>query len=106
MLVTGEQVSAGKPAPEPYLAGIDRAFASFDAGRSLADSFAPGLRERQADLTPLDVLVVEDALAGFESAYAAGARLLAVCTGPVAAKEVDEAAGKISGALVVKDLTA
>lgn len=55
---------------------------------------------------PLDVLVVEDAPAGFESAYSAGARLLAVCTEPVEAAEVQEAASKVNGAVVVKDLTA
>ncbi|BGP23459.1 haloacid dehalogenase-like hydrolase domain containing protein [Rhodotorula toruloides] len=88
VMVTGEQVTAGKPSPEPYLTGVDR------------------LRDLQPDLTPLDVLVVEDAPAGFESAYAAGSRLLAVCTGPVEAAEVHEAASKVSGAVVVKDLTA
>ncbi|BGP00915.1 DL-glycerol-3-phosphatase [Rhodotorula toruloides] len=88
VMVTGEQVSTGKPSPEPYLIGIDR------------------LRDLQPDLMPLDVLVVEDAPAGFESAYSAGARLLAVCTGPVEAAEVRNAASKVNGAVVVKDLTA
>ncbi|BGP30765.1 DL-glycerol-3-phosphatase [Rhodotorula toruloides] len=88
VMVTGEQVATGKPSPESYLIGVDR------------------LRDLQPDLMPLDVLVVEDAPAGFESASAAGARLLAVCTGPVEAAEVHNAASKVNGTVVVRDLTA
>ncbi|GAA5893015.1 hypothetical protein JCM8208_004154 [Rhodotorula glutinis] len=86
-LVTGELVEQGKPHPEPYLAGL------------------AALRELRPSLQAKDVLVIEDAPAGLESGARAGCRVLAVCTGPVAATDVVHAAAEIEGAIVVRDLS-
>ncbi|KAL7343019.1 HAD-superfamily hydrolase, subfamily IA, variant 3 [Rhodotorula toruloides] len=88
------------------LPGVLELLAKLQGGGAQWGIVTSGLRDLQPDLMPLDVLVVEDAPAGFESAYSAGARLLAVCTEPVEAAEVQEAASKVNGAVVVKDLTA
>ncbi|BGP14453.1 DL-glycerol-3-phosphatase [Rhodosporidiobolus nylandii] len=63
-VVTGEMVSAGKPDPAPYLAGLAE------------------LRKLLPDLKPHEVLVVGDAPADLQSGKAAGCRVLGVCTGP------------------------
>jgi sugar-phosphatase len=57
VLVTGDQVSRGKPDPEPYLAGLQR-----------------------MSVRPSDCLVFEDAPPGIASAKAAGIRVIALRT--------------------------
>lgn len=57
-MVTDSDVTHGKPHPEPYLVGAEK-----------------------ADATPSRCLVMEDSLSGLESGRAAGARTLAVATG-------------------------
>ncbi|GAA5974215.1 hypothetical protein JCM11641_003331 [Rhodosporidiobolus odoratus] len=86
-VVTGEMVQKGKPDPAPYLAGLAE------------------LRKLIPDLKPEEVLVIEDAPSGLISGKAAGCRVLGVCTGPVKAEEVLEAAKEVEGAVVVKDLS-
>ncbi|GAA5851440.1 hypothetical protein JCM9279_001067 [Rhodotorula babjevae] len=87
VLVTGELVNEGKPHPSPYLAGL------------------AAMQRLRPSLEAKDVLVIEDAPAGLQSGAAAGCRVLAVCTGPVAAADVAQAASEIDGAIVVRDLT-
>ncbi|KPV76493.1 uncharacterized protein RHOBADRAFT_13536 [Rhodotorula graminis WP1] len=82
VLVTGDLVKEGKPHAEPYLAG-----------------------KLQPSLEAKGVLVIEDAPAGLQSGDAAGCRVLAVCTGPVAAVDVVQAAADIEGAIVARDLS-
>ncbi|GAA5847432.1 hypothetical protein JCM5353_006437 [Sporobolomyces roseus] len=88
-VISGEQVEKGKPHPEPYLAGIERF-------RLLSSSNDP--------IDPSTVLVVEDAPAGFVSGIKAGCQVLAVCSGPTPAEKVKEAAKRIGGIRVVRDL--
>ena len=57
ILVTGDDVTQGKPAPEPYLLAAERIGA-----------------------TPGRCVVVEDAPAGLEAAHSAGMRIIAVAT--------------------------
>lgn len=57
LLVTVDDVSRGKPDPEPYLLGA-----------------------RLAGVSPAEALVVEDAIAGIDSGLAAGAVVAAVAT--------------------------
>lgn len=57
-MVGGEEVTHGKPHPEPYLEGA-----------------------RRLGYAPSECLVFEDARAGIESGLAAGARVLALATG-------------------------
>jgi len=76
LLVTGEEVHAGKPDPAPYAAGA-----------------------AALGLDPADCLVVEDAPAGVASGVAAGARTLALTT-TVAREELTAAD------VVVADLSA
>ncbi|GAA6010362.1 hypothetical protein JCM11491_006286 [Sporobolomyces phaffii] len=63
-LITANDVTHGKPHPEPYLKGMD-------ALRQLGG----------AEFTPDEVLVFEDAPSGLKSGLAAGCKTLAVCTG-------------------------
>ncbi|BGP32683.1 DL-glycerol-3-phosphatase [Rhodotorula toruloides] len=63
-LVTANDVTHGKPHPEPYLKGLDEL-------RKL-----PG-----AAFEPSDILVVEDAPSGLKSGLAAGCKVLGVATG-------------------------
>ena len=60
LMVTAYDVQFGKPHPEPYLMGLDK-----------------------AGIQPADALVVENAPLGIESAKAAGITTLAVNTGPL-----------------------
>lgn len=55
--ITGDDVSKGKPNPEPYLVGA-----------------------KSIDVDAKDCIVVEDAPSGVKSGVASGARVLAVCT--------------------------
>ena len=59
-IVSAEDVSEGKPAPESFLLALER------------------LRERVPTLAPGDCLVIEDSRAGIEAARRAGMRCLAV----------------------------
>ncbi len=59
-IVSAEDVSEGKPAPESFLLALER------------------LRERVPNLAPGDCLVIEDSRAGVEAARRAGMRCLAV----------------------------
>ncbi|WP_299299902.1 HAD family phosphatase [uncultured Brachybacterium sp.] len=54
-LVTADQVSTGKPDPEPYLLGAER-----------------------LSIDPADTIVIEDSIGGLHSGAAAGARTIAV----------------------------
>jgi len=77
-IVTANDVSRGKPHPDPYLAGA--ALCSSD---------------------PLKCLVVEDAISGLVAGRAAGAQTLAVCTSTEKIKLVES--GKPD--FIVNDLT-
>lgn len=59
-MVTGRDVTKGKPDPEPYLTGL-----------------------RKAGVRPEDAIVVENAPMGVESGHAAGCLVVAVNTGPL-----------------------
>jgi len=59
-IVSAEDVSEGKPAPESFLTALER------------------LKERAPGLVPGDCLVIEDSRAGIEGARRAGMRCLAV----------------------------
>lgn len=63
------------------------------------------MQKLHPSLKAKDVLVIEDAPAGLQSGAAAGCRVLAVCTGPVAAADVAQAAAETEGAIVVRDLS-
>ena len=67
-MVTAFDVKKGKPNPEPYLKGLEK------AGRAL------GLEH---PLQPTDAIVVENAPLGVQAGKAAGIRVLAVNTGPL-----------------------
>jgi beta-phosphoglucomutase len=67
-IVGADDVSRGKPHPEPYLAAMER-----------VEPRAPGLR-------PSECLVVEDTMPGIAAALAAGMRVLAVTNSYPAAK--------------------
>lgn len=77
-MVTSENVSRGKPFPDPYLEGARRcriqltASSPVEGGQSIA---TPMIAEGEK------VLVVEDAPSGIRSGKAAGAITLAVLTG-------------------------
>ena len=60
MIVTGNDVVHGKPAPEPYLKGLDK-----------------------AGVNPEEALVVENAPLGVQAGKAAGCTVIAVNTGPL-----------------------
>jgi sugar-phosphatase len=79
LLVTGQDVSHGKPHPDPYLAGA-----------------------RALGLAPGECLAVEDAAAGVASATAAGMRTLAVTiTTPPALLTADAVVSDLSAVTVV-----
>lgn len=59
-MVTGKDVTKGKPDPEPYLKGLGK-----------------------AGVEPRDAIVVENAPMGVESGHAAGCTVVAVNTGPL-----------------------
>ena len=110
-IVSGEQVSKGKPDPEPYLAGLKREFHPIFDSRYrrrltlLIRRFAglESLSSSNDSIDPSTVLVIEDAPAGFVSGRAAGCQLLAVCTGPTSNEEVQRAANA-NGVRVIRDL--
>lgn len=62
MMVTAHDVSKGKPDPEPYLRGLEKA----------------GVKAEEA-------IVIENAPLGARAGVAAGIRTMAVCTGPIPA---------------------
>lgn len=66
--ITANDVAHGKPHPEPYLRGLQKA----------------GVDARQA-------IVIENAPLGVESGYKAGCRVCAVCTGPIPPERMREA---------------
>jgi HAD superfamily hydrolase (TIGR01509 family) len=66
--ITAADVSHGKPHPEPYLKGMEL-----------------------AGVSPVESLVVENAPLGVESGKASGAFVLAVTTGPVPRRSLEEA---------------
>jgi len=76
-MVTSDDVTKGKPFPDPYLAGAAK-----------------------LGLDPKNCLVVEDAPSGLQSGRDAGAKTLAVCTTHTA-----EDLAKIKPDYIVKDLT-
>ncbi|KAK4057291.1 DL-glycerol-3-phosphatase [Microbotryomycetes sp. JL221] len=67
-VITADNVTHGKPHPEPYLAGLE-------ALRQLSSTTSSSFIE------PSKVLVLEDAPSGLQSGMAAGCQTLAVCTG-------------------------
>ena len=67
-MVTAYDVTRGKPNPEPYLKGLEKAGAAL--GRAHA-------------LKPAEALVVENAPLGVQAGKAAGIRVMAVNTGPL-----------------------
>jgi sugar-phosphatase len=82
VVVAGEDVSRGKPDPEPYLLGCEL-----------------------LELEPRDCVVVEDAPAGIEAATRAGCYVLGVSTGPplqeTGADEIFDDLGAVSERLAV-----
>lgn len=70
--ITGEDVVNGKPDPEPYLRGLERA----------------GVAANEA-------IVIENAPLGVEAGNAAGVFTIAVNTGPIAAEELYKAGARI-----------
>lgn len=68
-MVTAFDVQHGKPDPEPYLIGLDKAGALLNADH--------------APLRPEEALVVENAPLGVRAAVAAGIPTVAVNTGPI-----------------------
>jgi beta-phosphoglucomutase len=91
VVVTAEDVAAGKPDPAPFL----EALAALNAG-AVASPIAPA-----------DCLVIEDSLAGIEAAKRAGMRCLAVTNSYPAAElqAADRVVATLAG-LVVDDLHA
>lgn len=67
MMVTAHDVSKGKPDPEPYLRGLEKA----------------GVKANEA-------IVIENAPLGARAGVAAGIRTMAVCTGPIPADKFRE----------------
>lgn len=67
MMVTARDVTKGKPNPEPYLHGLEKAGVSAD-----------------------EAIVVENAPLGVRAGVAAGIRTMAVCTGPIPKKTFEE----------------
>lgn len=70
--ITGEDVKHGKPSPEPYLMGLQR-----------------------AAVEPHEAIVIENAPLGVESGVAAGVFTVAVNTGPISAKALYNAGADI-----------
>jgi len=77
--VTSNDVSNGKPHPDPYLAGA-----------------------KKCGVDPTKCLVVEDAPSGIRAGHAAGAQTLAVCTSHTRQAIVDSGANPD---YIVRDLT-
>ena len=67
MMVTAHDVKKGKPDPEPYLRGLEKA----------------GVR-------PEETIVIENAPLGVRAGVAAGIRTMAVCTGPIPKKNFED----------------
>lgn len=68
LMVTAYDVKRGKPNPEPYLKGLEKAGAALGRGHALK---------------PSEALVVENAPLGVQAGKAAGIRVMAVNTGPL-----------------------
>lgn len=64
MMVTAHDVKNGKPHPEPYLRGLEK-----------------------AGVKPEEAIVIENAPLGVRAGVAAGVRTMAVCTGPIPAEK-------------------
>ena len=78
-MVTAFDVTHGKPSPEPYLKGLEK-----------ADAFLHKNHDRQSEgektgthLSAEEALVIENAPLGVQAAKAAGIRVIAVNTGPL-----------------------
>ncbi|MDE6018474.1 MAG: HAD-IA family hydrolase [Muribaculaceae bacterium] len=67
MMVTAHDVTNGKPDPEPYLKGLEK-----------------------AGVNPEEAIVIENAPLGVRAGVAAGIRTMAVCTGPIPKKNFQE----------------
>ena len=67
MMVTAHDVTKGKPDPEPYLRGLEK-----------------------AGVSPDEAIVIENAPLGVRAGVAAGIRTMAVCTGPIPKKNFED----------------
>ncbi|MDE6478785.1 MAG: HAD-IA family hydrolase [Muribaculaceae bacterium] len=67
MMVTAHDVTKGKPDPEPYLRGLEK-----------------------AGVDPDEAIVIENAPLGVRAGVAAGIRTMAVCTGPIPKKNFQD----------------
>ena len=67
MMVTAHDVTKGKPDPEPYLRGLEK-----------------------AGVKPEEAIVIENAPLGVRAGVAAGIRTMAVCTGPIPKEKFEE----------------
>ena len=67
MMVTAHDVTKGKPNPEPYLRGLEK-----------------------AGVKPEEAIVIENAPLGVRAGVAAGIRTMAVCTGPIPKKNFED----------------
>jgi len=94
--VTSNDVSRGKPHPDPYVAGATKC--SVDPVNCAC---LPVLHKSHL-LTPPPGLVVEDATSGLKAGRAAGAKTLAVCTTHTRQEILDSDANPD---FIVKDLT-
>ena len=80
VMVTAFDVTHGKPHPDPYLMGLEK------AGRKLGLDRA---------LTPSEAIVVENAPLGIQAAKAAGIYTIAVNTGPLSDQVLTDAGADI-----------
>ncbi len=67
MMVTAHDVTKGKPDPEPYLRGLEK-----------------------AGVKPEEAIVIENAPLGVRAGVAAGIHTMAVCTGPIPKKNFED----------------
>ncbi|MDE6523132.1 MAG: HAD-IA family hydrolase [Muribaculaceae bacterium] len=67
MMVTAHDVTKGKPDPEPYLRGLEK-----------------------AGVSPDEAIVIENAPLGVRAGVTAGIRTMAVCTGPIPKKNFED----------------
>ncbi len=67
MMVTAHDVTKGKPNPEPYLKGLEK-----------------------AGVAPEEAIVIENAPLGVRAGVAAGIKTMAVCTGPIPKKNFQD----------------